>query len=171
MQIRGTETLLWTVHHGSIHCNTVPCAVPCLLFFTFLTVIKPMNGSLGSSYMIDKVPFNGNRVHVMRAFTEVKVSVEDTTVLGANCQTRIFILQVPPSNGAKVCEFRLEWGLQGGSLQVAYHGPAACWEMSELIPATEYCCRVQVRGTPRGSLQYCQGYSSSIRARLLQFHT
>ncbi|XP_031413912.1 fibronectin type-III domain-containing protein 3A-like, partial [Clupea harengus] len=51
--------------------------------------------------------------------------------------------EVPPCNGAKVCEFRLEWGLQGGPLQVAYHGPSTSWEMTELIPATEYCCRVQ----------------------------
>ncbi|XP_076148191.1 fibronectin type-III domain-containing protein 3A-like [Alosa pseudoharengus] len=51
--------------------------------------------------------------------------------------------EVPPCNGSKVCEFRLEWGLQGGSLQVIYHGPSACWEMTELTPASEYCCRVQ----------------------------
>lgn len=72
------------------------------------------------------------------------------------------VLQVPPSNGAKVCEFRLEWGPQGGSLQVAYHGPSACWEMAELVPATEYCCRVQVRE----DLQYPASISSTVRDAL-----
>ncbi|XP_076138396.1 fibronectin type-III domain-containing protein 3A isoform X2 [Alosa pseudoharengus] len=51
--------------------------------------------------------------------------------------------EAPPSNGAPVTEFRLEWGAAEGSMQVCYSGPALSHEMKGLLPATNYFCRVQ----------------------------
>ncbi|XP_064157758.1 fibronectin type-III domain-containing protein 3A isoform X2 [Anguilla rostrata] len=49
----------------------------------------------------------------------------------------------PPSNGAQVTEFRLEWGAAEGSMQVCYAGAGLSHEMKGLNPATIYFCRVQ----------------------------
>uniref|UniRef100_A0A3Q3H1G4 Fibronectin type-III domain-containing protein 3A n=1 Tax=Labrus bergylta TaxID=56723 RepID=A0A3Q3H1G4_9LABR len=51
--------------------------------------------------------------------------------------------EAPPSNGAPVTEFRLEWGAAEGSMQVCYSGPGLSHEMKGLLPATNYFCRVQ----------------------------
>uniref|UniRef100_A0A8B9RJ95 Fibronectin type-III domain-containing protein n=1 Tax=Astyanax mexicanus TaxID=7994 RepID=A0A8B9RJ95_ASTMX len=51
--------------------------------------------------------------------------------------------QVPVCNGAEVCEFRMEWGLEEGSLELLYCGPSSQYEVNDLRPATEYRCRVQ----------------------------
>ncbi|MED6250500.1 hypothetical protein ATANTOWER_022977 [Ataeniobius toweri] len=51
--------------------------------------------------------------------------------------------ETPPSNGAPVTEFRLEWGAAEGSMQVCYSGPGLSHEMKGLLPATNYFCRVQ----------------------------
>ncbi|KAI4886925.1 hypothetical protein NFI96_030443 [Prochilodus magdalenae] len=51
--------------------------------------------------------------------------------------------QTPLCNGAEVCEFRMEWGLEEGALELLYSGPSAQFEVSDLQPATEYRCRVQ----------------------------
>uniref|UniRef100_A0AAR2IVH2 Fibronectin type-III domain-containing protein n=1 Tax=Pygocentrus nattereri TaxID=42514 RepID=A0AAR2IVH2_PYGNA len=49
----------------------------------------------------------------------------------------------PEGNGAEVCAFRMEWGLQEGALELLYSGPLTQYEVSDLQPATEYRCRVQ----------------------------
>ncbi len=54
-------------------------------------------------------------------------------------------IQTPPSNGAAVSEYRLEWGAAEGSMQMCYTGAALSHEMRGLLPATSYFCRVQVR--------------------------
>uniref|UniRef100_A0AAR2LAF1 Fibronectin type-III domain-containing protein n=1 Tax=Pygocentrus nattereri TaxID=42514 RepID=A0AAR2LAF1_PYGNA len=51
--------------------------------------------------------------------------------------------QTPEGNGAEVCAFRMEWGLQEGALELLYSGPLTQYEVSDLQPATEYRCRVQ----------------------------
>ncbi|XP_036425313.1 fibronectin type-III domain-containing protein 3A-like isoform X2 [Colossoma macropomum] len=51
--------------------------------------------------------------------------------------------QTPVCNGAEVCEFRMEWGLEEGTLELLYSGPLTQYEVSDLQPATEYRCRVQ----------------------------
>ncbi|XP_072519123.1 fibronectin type-III domain-containing protein 3A-like isoform X2 [Salminus brasiliensis] len=51
--------------------------------------------------------------------------------------------QTPMCNGAEVCEFRMEWGLEEGALELLYCGPLTQYEVSDLQPATEYHCRVQ----------------------------
>ncbi|KAL2077748.1 hypothetical protein ACEWY4_027252 [Coilia grayii] len=63
------------------------------------------------------------------------------TVRGPTCVAVSW--EWPQCNRSKACEFRLEWGPQPGSPQVVYHGPSTFWEITELTPATEYCCRVQ----------------------------
>ncbi|KAM9820467.1 LOW QUALITY PROTEIN: fibronectin type-III domain-containing protein 3A [Neosynchiropus ocellatus] len=51
--------------------------------------------------------------------------------------------EAPPSNGAAVTEFRLEWGAAEGSMQVCYSGPNLSHEIKGLLPASSYFCRVQ----------------------------
>lgn len=53
-------------------------------------------------------------------------------------------LQSPESPGADISEYRLEWGEDEESLEVIYHGPDTCFEIQDLLPAAQYCCRLQV---------------------------
>ncbi|MEQ2184586.1 hypothetical protein GOODEAATRI_009503 [Goodea atripinnis] len=66
-----------------------------------------------------------------------------TAALCNQCSLSLFDFQTPPSNGAPVTEFRLEWGAAEGSMQVCYSGPGLSHEMKGLMPATNYFCRVQ----------------------------
>ncbi|XP_059823849.1 fibronectin type-III domain-containing protein 3A isoform X2 [Hypanus sabinus] len=50
---------------------------------------------------------------------------------------------VPADNGADVTEYRLEWGVVEGMMQICYCGPGLSYEMKGLQPATTYFCRVQ----------------------------
>ncbi|XP_063046081.1 fibronectin type-III domain-containing protein 3A-like [Engraulis encrasicolus] len=63
------------------------------------------------------------------------------TVRGPTCVAISW--ECPPCDGARACEFRVEWGAQDDSLQVVYQGPSASWEATELTPHTQYSCRVQ----------------------------
>ena len=56
------------------------------------------------------------------------------------------VVQVPLGNGAPVTEYRVEWGAAEGTMTVSYSGPALSTEVKGLLPATNYFCRVQVRG-------------------------
>ncbi|XP_072440655.1 fibronectin type-III domain-containing protein 3A isoform X1 [Chiloscyllium punctatum] len=49
----------------------------------------------------------------------------------------------PADNGADVTEYRLEWGVVEGILQICYCGPGLNFEVKGLLPATTYFCRVQ----------------------------
>ncbi|XP_067102005.1 fibronectin type-III domain-containing protein 3A isoform X1 [Osmerus mordax] len=63
-----------------------------------------------------------------------------------NCKSptcAVISWEAPPSNGAPVSEFRVEWGAMEGSMQICYSGPSLSHEMKGLFPATSYFCRVQ----------------------------
>uniref|UniRef100_A0A8C9EX02 Fibronectin type III domain-containing protein 3B n=1 Tax=Pavo cristatus TaxID=9049 RepID=A0A8C9EX02_PAVCR len=49
----------------------------------------------------------------------------------------------PECSGADISEYRLEWGEDEESLQLAYNGTDTCFEISELSAAAQYCCRLQ----------------------------
>ncbi|XP_043556337.1 fibronectin type-III domain-containing protein 3A isoform X3 [Chiloscyllium plagiosum] len=49
----------------------------------------------------------------------------------------------PADNGADVTEYKLEWGVVEGILQICYCGPGLNFEVKGLLPATTYFCRVQ----------------------------
>lgn len=50
----------------------------------------------------------------------------------------------PESAGADISEYRLEWGEDEESLELVYHGADTGFEMRDLLPAAQYCCRLQV---------------------------
>ncbi|KAK2538356.1 Fndc3b [Columba guinea] len=58
--------------------------------------------------------------------------------------TRVLVSwESPECSGADISEYRLEWGEDEESLQLAYNGPDTCFEISELSAAAQYCCRLQ----------------------------
>lgn len=78
-------------------------------------------------------------------------------------------LQSPESPGADISEYRLEWGEDEESLELIYHGQDTCFEIQNLLPAAQYCCRLQVGDyldtAPKGrcSLKGCRGGSQGER--------
>ncbi|KAM6160650.1 fibronectin type III domain-containing protein 3B isoform 2-T4 [Erethizon dorsatum] len=71
----------------------------------------------------------------------------------------------PESSGADISEYRLEWGEDEESLELVYHGTDTCFEMRDLLPAAEYCCRLQAfnqaGGGPYSELMLCQTPASA----------
>uniref|UniRef100_A0A8B9IDN3 Fibronectin type III domain-containing protein 3B n=1 Tax=Anser cygnoides TaxID=8845 RepID=A0A8B9IDN3_ANSCY len=58
--------------------------------------------------------------------------------------TRVLVSwESPECSGADISEYRLEWGEDEESLQLAYSGTDTCFEISELSVAAQYCCRLQ----------------------------
>ncbi|NWU62233.1 FND3B protein, partial [Pterocles burchelli] len=58
--------------------------------------------------------------------------------------TRVLVSwESPECSGADISEYRLEWGEDEESLQLAYTGTDTCFEISELSAAAHYCCRLQ----------------------------
>ncbi|XP_048810451.1 fibronectin type III domain-containing protein 3B [Lagopus muta] len=58
--------------------------------------------------------------------------------------TRVLVnWESPECSGADISEYRLEWGEDEESLQLAYNGTDTCFEISELSAAAQYCCRLQ----------------------------
>uniref|UniRef100_A0A8V0Z7E6 Fibronectin type III domain-containing protein 3B n=1 Tax=Gallus gallus TaxID=9031 RepID=A0A8V0Z7E6_CHICK len=58
--------------------------------------------------------------------------------------TRVLVSwESPECSGADISEYRLEWGEDEESLQLAYNGTDTCFEISELSAAAQYCCRLQ----------------------------
>uniref|UniRef100_A0A8C5HK17 Fibronectin type-III domain-containing protein n=1 Tax=Gouania willdenowi TaxID=441366 RepID=A0A8C5HK17_GOUWI len=51
--------------------------------------------------------------------------------------------EVPEGSGTDISEYRLEWAREDESMDVIYCGSATQCELSDLTPATEYCCRLQ----------------------------
>uniref|UniRef100_A0A8C5HKZ9 Fibronectin type-III domain-containing protein n=1 Tax=Gouania willdenowi TaxID=441366 RepID=A0A8C5HKZ9_GOUWI len=49
----------------------------------------------------------------------------------------------PEGSGTDISEYRLEWAREDESMDVIYCGSATQCELSDLTPATEYCCRLQ----------------------------
>lgn len=66
--------------------------------------------------------------------------------------TRISAFQSPESSGADISEYRLEWGEDEESLELIYHGTDTGFEIRALLPAAQYCCRLQV-GSRHSDLQ------------------
>uniref|UniRef100_A0ABK0L2U7 Fibronectin type III domain containing 3B n=1 Tax=Rattus norvegicus TaxID=10116 RepID=A0ABK0L2U7_RAT len=71
----------------------------------------------------------------------------------------------PESPGADISEFRLEWGEDEESLELIYHGPDTCFEIRDLLPAAQYCCRLQAFNPagagPYSELVHCQTPASA----------
>ncbi|NXB06247.1 FND3B protein, partial [Cnemophilus loriae] len=58
--------------------------------------------------------------------------------------TRVLVSwESPECSGADISEYRLEWGEEEESLQLAYSGTETCFEISDLAAAAHYCCRLQ----------------------------
>lgn len=57
--------------------------------------------------------------------------------------------QSPEGSGTDISEYRLEWGREDEPMELIYCGAATQCELSELTPATDYCCRLQVKRTFR----------------------
>ncbi|XP_077588041.1 fibronectin type III domain containing 3Ba isoform X1 [Stigmatopora nigra] len=49
----------------------------------------------------------------------------------------------PEGSGSDISEFRLEWGREDEPMELIYSGSATQCEVSDLTPATSYCCRLQ----------------------------
>ncbi|KAH0507437.1 Fibronectin type III domain-containing protein 3B [Microtus ochrogaster] len=71
----------------------------------------------------------------------------------------------PESPGADISEYRLEWGEDEESLELIYHGPDTCFEIQNLLPAAQYCCRLQAFNPagagPYSELVHCQTPASA----------
>ncbi|NXD19361.1 FND3B protein, partial [Spelaeornis formosus] len=60
------------------------------------------------------------------------------------CDTRVLVSwESPECSGTDISEYRLEWGEEEESLQLAYSGTETCFEISGLSAAARYCCRLQ----------------------------
>lgn len=57
------------------------------------------------------------------------------------------VLQSPEGSGADISEYRLEWAREEEPMELIYCGSATQCELSDLTPATDYCCRLQVTHT------------------------
>ncbi|XP_012588349.1 PREDICTED: fibronectin type III domain-containing protein 3B isoform X2 [Condylura cristata] len=71
----------------------------------------------------------------------------------------------PESSGADISEYRLEWGEDEESLELIYHGTDAGFEIRDLLPAAQYCCRLQAINQagagPYSELVLCQTPASA----------
>ncbi|XP_008511098.1 fibronectin type III domain-containing protein 3B isoform X2 [Equus przewalskii] len=71
----------------------------------------------------------------------------------------------PESAGADISEYRLEWGEDEESLELVYHGADTGFEMRDLLPAAQYCCRLQAVNQagagPYSELVLCQTPASA----------
>uniref|UniRef100_A0A7N5KGF9 Fibronectin type III domain containing 3B n=1 Tax=Ailuropoda melanoleuca TaxID=9646 RepID=A0A7N5KGF9_AILME len=71
----------------------------------------------------------------------------------------------PESSGADISEYRLEWGEDEQSLELIYHGTDTGFEIRDLLPAAQYCCRLQAVNQagagPYSELVLCQTPASA----------
>uniref|UniRef100_A0A667GR78 Fibronectin type III domain containing 3B n=1 Tax=Lynx canadensis TaxID=61383 RepID=A0A667GR78_LYNCA len=71
----------------------------------------------------------------------------------------------PESSGADISEYRLEWGEDEESLELIYHGTDTGFEIRDLLPAAQYCCRLQAVNQagagPYSELVLCQTPASA----------
>uniref|UniRef100_A0A674NSJ2 Fibronectin type III domain containing 3Ba n=1 Tax=Takifugu rubripes TaxID=31033 RepID=A0A674NSJ2_TAKRU len=63
------------------------------------------------------------------------------TLSGSTCATLTW--ESPEGSGTDISEYRLEWGREEEPMELIYCGAATQCELSELTPATDYCCRLQ----------------------------
>lgn len=57
------------------------------------------------------------------------------------------VLQSPEGSGTDISEYRLEWAREEEPMELIYCGSATQCELSDLTPATDFCCRLQVTAT------------------------
>ncbi|XP_036902416.1 fibronectin type III domain-containing protein 3B isoform X7 [Sturnira hondurensis] len=71
----------------------------------------------------------------------------------------------PESSGTDISEYRLEWGEDEESLEVIYHGTDTGFAIRDLLPAAQYCCRLQAVNQagagPYSELVLCQTPASA----------
>ncbi|XP_027443332.1 fibronectin type III domain-containing protein 3B isoform X2 [Callorhinus ursinus] len=71
----------------------------------------------------------------------------------------------PESSGADISGYRLEWGEDEESLELIYHGTDTGFEIRDLLPAAQYCCRLQAVNQagagPYSELVLCQTPASA----------
>ncbi|XP_066096744.1 fibronectin type III domain-containing protein 3B isoform X1 [Saccopteryx bilineata] len=71
----------------------------------------------------------------------------------------------PESSGADISEYRLEWGEDEESLELVYHGTDTGFAIRDLLPAAQYCCRLQAVNQagagPFSELVLCQTPASA----------
>ncbi|XP_006861904.1 PREDICTED: fibronectin type III domain-containing protein 3B [Chrysochloris asiatica] len=71
----------------------------------------------------------------------------------------------PENSGADVSGYRLEWGEDEDSLELIYDGIETCFEIRDLLPAAQYCCRLQAVNQagpgPYSELVHCQTPASA----------
>ncbi|XP_056421169.1 fibronectin type III domain-containing protein 3B [Hyla sarda] len=82
-------------------------------------------------------------------------ATEITTAAGPPAQCRPPVLtflsdtcvliswESPESNGADISEYRLQWGREEDILELVYSGCDTSFQVSDLSPATQYCCQLQ----------------------------
>uniref|UniRef100_A0A665WQ06 Fibronectin type-III domain-containing protein n=1 Tax=Echeneis naucrates TaxID=173247 RepID=A0A665WQ06_ECHNA len=59
------------------------------------------------------------------------------------CVLCFFVPQSPEGSGTDISEYRLEWARDEEPMELIYCGAATQCELSDLTPATDYCCRLQ----------------------------
>lgn len=64
---------------------------------------------------------------------------------GFNCV--LWCPQSPEGSGTDISEYRLEWAREDEAMELIYCGSATQCELSELTPAMDYSCRLQVNST------------------------
>ncbi|XP_044147910.1 fibronectin type III domain-containing protein 3B isoform X1 [Bufo gargarizans] len=82
-------------------------------------------------------------------------ATEITTAAGPPAQCRPPVLtflsdtcvliswESPESNGADISGYRLQWGKEEDTLELVYSGSDTSFQVSDLSPATQYCCQLQ----------------------------
>ncbi|KAM3931373.1 fibronectin type III domain-containing protein 3B isoform 1-T2 [Leptodactylus fuscus] len=82
-------------------------------------------------------------------------ATEITTAAGPPAQCRPPVLtflsdtcvliswESPESNGADISGYRLQWGKEEDALELVYSGSETSFQVSDLSPATQYCCQLQ----------------------------
>uniref|UniRef100_A0A669BFC0 Fibronectin type III domain containing 3Ba n=1 Tax=Oreochromis niloticus TaxID=8128 RepID=A0A669BFC0_ORENI len=75
---------------------------------------------------------------------------EVTTAAGPPAQCGVPIITLtsntcvtPEGSGTDISEYRLEWAREDEPMELIYCGSATQCELSDLTPATNYCCRLQ----------------------------
>uniref|UniRef100_A0A8C7R2G7 Fibronectin type III domain containing 3Ba n=1 Tax=Oncorhynchus mykiss TaxID=8022 RepID=A0A8C7R2G7_ONCMY len=88
-------------------------------------------------------------------FGEYSEAVEVTTAAGppGQCVAPLITLnnttcltvswESPEGSGSDISEYRLDWSREEEPMELIYCGPETQCEVSDLTPATHYCCRLQ----------------------------
>ncbi|KAL6480058.1 hypothetical protein MHYP_G00110910 [Metynnis hypsauchen] len=128
---QSTEEYQQQVFCGSDLCCTVSQLLPGRTYLFWVKACNPAGwGPLSEVCQATTVPGPPEQCSTPQLILNTSTSVLATW-------------QTPVYNGAEVCAFRMEWGLQEGALELLYSGPLTQYEVSDLQPATEYHCRVQ----------------------------